>query len=578
VLRHLSVQNFAIVDRVDLEFEPGLNVLTGETGAGKSLLVDALYFLLGDRLDPGILRTGEEKATAEALFQLEPSSPAIAKLSDWGLEAPGGEILLKREFNRSSGKTRSFVNGSLATAAMVSELADFLVDLHGQHEHQAIFNVGRHRRLVDASGHLEKPLQSVSEAYRSLSGLLGERTRLGGDAKEAARRQDLLAFQVNELESAGLESLDEESILREYQALKHAGRITDSLREAQDSLDGAAGGGAASLAGQALNRIQDCAKLDPSLEPLVETARQAQETLNQLSYDLSRRLESGGYSEDQFRDLSERVDLIHTLKKKYGESLGEVRGYLGRARFELDDLQNREGRLKAVQADIDQAAEVYRSAASDLHVQRVKAGRKLTGQVKELLEELGLPGARLEVAVEAQEQPDSPVSDKGKRLALSPQGWDKVEFQFSANPGEPLRPLAKVASGGEASRVMLALKAALADSDEVPVLVFDEIDTGVGARTAPAVGRVMEDLAARKQLLCISHLAPLAGLGNCHYQIRKQVSEGKTFTLVKRLQGEERVEELAKMLGGERVSEASLRHARELLKGTPPKGPEFRLQ
>ena len=570
MLRHLSVQNFAIVDRVDLEFEPGLNVLTGETGAGKSLLVDALYFLLGDRLDPSILRSGEEKATAEALFQLEPASPAIAKLSEWGLEAPGGEILLKREFTRSSGKTRSFVNGSLATAAMAAELADFLVDLHGQHEHQAIFNVGRHRRLVDVSGHLDKPLLAVSEAYRTLSGLLDERTRLGGDAKEAARRQDLLAFQVNELESAGLESLDEEAILREYQALKHAGRITDSLREAQDSLDGASGGGAASLAGQALDRIQDCAKLDPSLEHLVETARQAQESLNQLSYDLSRRLESGEYSEDKFRDLSERVDLIHTLKKKYGENLGEVRGYLDRARQELEDLQNREGRLRAVQADIDQAAEVYRAAASDLHAQRAKAGKKLTGQVKELLEELGLPGARLEVSVEAQEQPDSPVSDKGKRLALSPQGWDRVEFQFSANPGEPLRPLAKVASGGEASRVMLALKAALADSDEVPVLVFDEIDTGVGARTAPAVGRVMEDLATRKQLLCISHLAPLAGLGKCHYQIRKQVSDGKTFTLVKRLQGEERVEELAKMLGGERVSEASLRHARELLK-VPPK-------
>jgi len=568
MLRQLSVQNFAIVDRVDLEFEPGFNVLTGETGAGKSLLVDALYFLLGERLDPSMLRAGEEKASAEALFQVRPGSPALAKIAEWGLDAVDGEILLRREYTRSSGKTRSTVNGSMATASMASELADLLVDLHGQHEHQAIFNVSRHRRLVDAFGSLEKKLEETTRTYRDLSKLLEEQTRLGGDSRDAVRRQDLLTFQVEELESAGLEDLEEEALNRDYQSAKHAGKVAELLTSVQDALEGGIGEGCIGLQGTACARLRDAAKLDPSLEALVEQAQTAQETLNQISFEVSRRLESAGFSEDDLQALSNRIDQIHTLKNKYGDTLVDVRAYLERAQAELSDLQNREGRLKALDQEIEKAVEAYRFAAEALSVGRRKAAALLATETRKLLSDLGLSGSKLEVNIEAQEQPGSPVMLKGKPVGLSASGWDHVEFQFSANPGEPLRPLAKVASGGEASRIMLALKAVLAGADDVGTLVFDEIDTGVGARTASAVGKVMNRLSSEKQVLCISHLAPLAALGRTHLRVLKEVKNGKTFTRVESLSGDERIEELARMLGGEPVTDASRHHAVELLKPT----------
>jgi DNA repair protein RecN (Recombination protein N) len=566
MLRQLSVQNFAIVDRVDLEFEPGFNVLTGETGAGKSLLVDALYFLLGERLDPSVLRSGAEKASAEALFQMKPSSPALAKVAEWGFDTQDGEILLRREYSRSSGKTRSTVNGSLATASMASELADLLVDLHGQHEHQAIFNVGRHRRLVDTFGSLEKALERTASAYRTLANLLDEKNKLGGDARDAARRQDLLSFQVQELESAGLDVLDETTLQNDYQAAKHAGKLTELLTTIQDALDGGVGGGATNLQGLVVARLQEASRLDESMGSIADQARLAQESLNQLSFDVSRRLEMLGASENRLAELADQIDRLHTLKKKYGDSLNEVRAYLDSARQEWSTLQGREERLKNLDAEINAAAKIYASAAETLSAGRVKAGVALAAEIQKLLSDLGLSGAKLDVRVEPLEQPGSPVLKKQLPMALSASGWDQVEFQFAANPGEPMRPLAKVASGGEASRIMLALKAALAGADDVATLVFDEIDTGVGARTASAVGKVMAMLAKEKQVLCISHLAPLARLGLVHYRVLKEVLGGKTFTRVESLAGQDRVEELARMLGGEPVTEASRRHALELLK------------
>ncbi|HUO58012.1 MAG TPA: DNA repair protein RecN [bacterium] len=564
MLRQLSIRNFAIVDSVTLEFAPGFNVLTGETGAGKSLIVDALYFLLGDRMAADMLRAGEERAVAEALFQVPAKGAVTHKLSEWGINATSGEVLLKREFTRSSGKTRSFVNGEMATAAMIAELGDMLVDIHGQHEHQAIFNVGRHRQLIDAFGCLDKPLEEVSEAYKALSGLLLERSRLGGDSREIARRTDLLQFQVQEIEASGLESLNEEELFGRYQAMKHGEKITKHLTESLGALDEEGDGGATGLFGLALTRLTDAARLDPELEKWVEKAKEIQESLNQLSFELSGKLDGYSFSESEFQELSEQIDGLNSLKKKYGDSAVEILKYLEQSREELKNLLGREDRLRALEGEIEKYAERYRAASAQLSAKRVKAGGELTKEVQDALRELGLPHAQMGVLVTPQEEVDSPVMEKGKRLLVSPAGWDKVEFLFSANPGEPVRPLAKVASGGEASRVMLALKAVLAESDEVGTLIFDEIDTGVGARTASAVARLLGNLSKSKQVLCISHLAPIAGLGECHYQISKTVVKGKTSIHVNRLTENGRIDELAKMLGGEPVSETSRSHAKEL--------------
>jgi DNA repair protein RecN (Recombination protein N) len=564
MLRQLSIKNFAIVDSVTMEFGPGFNVLTGETGAGKSMIVDALYFLLGDRIGADMLRAGEERAVVEAFFQVPPHGFVVNKLAEWGFLASKGEVLVKREFSRASGRTRSFVNGEMATAAMIAELGDWLVDIHGQHEHQAIFNVGRHRQLIDSFGRLGPLLDKTAEAYKDLSGLLQEQSRLGGDAREIARRTDLLQFQAQEIGASGLEDLNEEELLGKYQRMKQADKISKQALEAQRLLDEAGDGGVTGQFGTVVARLQDAAKLDPELDKMVDTAKTLQEGLNQLSFDLSRKLESYSFSGAEFQELSDRIDGFNGLKKKYGDSVGEILRYWGLILEELKNLLGREERLKILAGEIANAAGRYREAASQLSAKRLAAGEELSKQVEETLRELGLTHAQLGVEVTPQEDDASCVVEKGNGLAISPQGWDKVEFMFSANPGEPLRPLAKVASGGEASRVMLALKTVLAESDEVSTLIFDEIDTGVGARTASTVAALLQYLSKSKQILCVSHLAPIAGVGEYHYQVVKKVEKGKTSTYVNRLTDEARIEELARMLGGEPVSETSRSHAKEL--------------
>ncbi len=564
MLSQLSIKNFAIVDSITLEFGPGFNVMTGETGAGKSIIVDALYFLLGDRISNDMLRAGQEKATVEALFQVSGKSPAHSKLMEWGIEAKGHEILMKREYTLSAGKTRSFINGAMATTAMVDELGEFLVDIHGQHEHQAIFKVGKHRQLIDSFGRTAPLLEKTAQAYQTLSKLLAEQSNLGGDAREIARRTDLLQFQAQELQAASLENLNEEELLNQFQLMRHAEKITTQVTEAQRLLDEEGNGGVTGMFGTVVARLQDSARLDPSLENMVFSVKNLQENLNQLSFDIARKLEGYSFSDKEYQDLSDRIDGLNHLKKKYGDSLVEIKNYLKKIKEELQKILGREDLLKSLGLQIEKSAEQYRQSALELSEKRQQAGHELAKQVQDTLRELGLPHAKLGVDLTPQEDQGSPVLENNRRLALSPTGWDKVEFTFTANPGEPEKPLAKVASGGEASRVMLALKAVLSESDEVATLIFDEIDTGVGARTASTVAELLSGLAKNKQLLCISHLAPIAAVGDYHFQVEKTFLKGKTAISVNRLTGNNRLEELAKMLAGEPVSETSLTHAMEL--------------
>ena len=547
-----------------MEFDKGFNVLTGETGAGKSLIVDALYFLLGDRISVDMIRQGEERTVVEALFQAPPKGLVTQKLAEWGIEAPYGEVLIKRELTRASGKTKSLVNGEMATASMIAELGEQLIDIHGQHEHQAIFNISRHRELVDAFGHLSPQLEKVSQAYDQLSHLLNEQTHLGGNAQEIARRTDLLQFQIQEIEDSGVEKINEDDLLRRFLVMKHAEKITTLVSEAKRLLDEDGNGGANGLYSSVVGRLQDAARIDTDMDSMAEAAKLTQETLNQLSVDLTEKLESYSFSEEEYNQISEEIDALNRLKKKYGDSVEAIVKFLDKCREELKTLNSREERLKSLAEEIAQGAEQYRQAASQLSTKRATVGESLASQVQETLKDLGLAHAQMGVQVMPVEDTASPVVEKGQHLNLSPMGWDKVEFLFSANPGEPVRPLAKVASGGEASRVMLGLKTVLAESDEVPTMIFDEIDTGVGARTAGPVAKLLEKLTKTKQVLSISHLAPIAGLGERHFKVTKEVKDGKTSIGLKVLTENERIEELAKMLGGEPVSETSRLHAREL--------------
>jgi DNA repair protein RecN (Recombination protein N) len=564
MLKQLSIKNFALVDHVSLEFGPSFNVLTGETGAGKSLIVDALYFLLGDRITADMMRAGEERTVVEALFLFSKDNSVAEKLKGWGVQTPGGELLIKREFTRSAGKTRSFINGELATASMVSEIGDMLVDIHGQHEHQAIFNIGQHRALIDSFGRLEKILEEVAASFQKLSSLLGERVKLGSDTAEITRRTDLLKYQVQEIEAAGLDRLNEEELLKKYQLAKHAEKITQFLTEALRLLNEGETGGATGLFGSVVARMQDATRLDPDLGNQVKTAMDLQESFNQLSLDLSEELGRYSFSKDEYETLSDQIDNLNLLKKKYGDSIEQILNYLGKAKDELRSLLGREERLIALDGEIANATEQYRDACRRLSRGRARAGKELSAQVQAALVEMGLTHAQLDVQLTAQENQESTVEENGKHMALSPMGWDRVEFLFSANPGESLRPLAKVASGGEASRVMLALKTVLAGSDEVATLIFDEIDTGVGARTASTVAKQLLNLSKTKQILCISHLAPIAVMGDWHYHIEKTNTDGKSMISLMLLNGEGRIRELARMLGGDPLTDISLSHAKDL--------------
>jgi DNA repair protein RecN (Recombination protein N) len=563
LLRQISIKNFAIVDSATLEFGPGFNVMTGETGAGKSLIVDALHFLLGDRIKLDMLRQGEERALVEALFHLPAQHPVLAKIKERGIEVRDGELVVKREFTRSSGKTRSYINGEMATAAMIEELGDQLVDIHGQHEHQAIFNISKHRQLVDDYGHLYPLLQKINDSYQKISALRNEQKNLGGDAAQIERRIDLLGFQVKEIEDSGVLEMNEEEMTARFQLFKHSEKIVKHLTEAQQSLDSDEGG-AVGLLGTALSRLHDSAKLDPSLEELAKQGDGLQEALSQFSLDLANKLEGYAFSDAEYQELSDLIDLLNRMKKKYGTSIVEIRNYHQQITDELKNLSGREGRLAQIASEIQAASRIYKDLAGELSLKRTQIGKDLSAQVEKSLKELGLPHAQLSISVTPLEEAGSPIVEKGMSYQLSPLGWDRVEFLFSANPGEPLRPLAKVASGGEASRVMLGLKTVLADSDNIPTLIFDEIDTGVGARTAPSVAELLGRLSATKQVLCISHLAPIAGLGDWHFQVSKSVKNDLTAVRVNRLTEPERIEELAKMLGGEPISETSRSHAKEL--------------
>ncbi len=563
MLRQISIKNFAIVDSAALEFGPGFNVMTGETGAGKSLIVDALHFLLGDRIKLDMLRQGEERALVEALFHLPAKHPVLAKIRERGIEVRDGELVVKREFTRSSGKTRSYINGEMATAAMIEELGDQLVDIHGQHEHQAIFNISKHRQLVDDYGHLDSSLPKINDSYQKITALLDEQKNLGGDAAQIERRIDLLSFQVKEIEDSGVLDMNEDEMVQKFQLFKHSEKIVKHLTEAQQSLDSDEGG-AEGLFGSSLSRLRDSAKLDPRLEELVKQGDALQESLSQFSLELANKLEGYAFSDGEYQELSDQIDLLNRMKKKYGATLVEIQNYHRQIAEELKNLSGREGRLAQIASEIQAAAQTYKNLAQALSRQREKVGKDLSAQVEKSLKELGLPHAKLSISVTPVEEAASPIVEKGTAYQLSPLGWDRVEFLFSANPGEPLRPLAKVASGGEASRVMLGLKTVLADSDNIPTLIFDEIDTGVGARTAPSVADLLNRLSQSKQVLCISHLAPIAGLGDWHFQVSKSVEKGLTAVQVSRLTEPERIEELAKMLGGEPISETSRSHAKEL--------------
>ena len=560
MLVELHVTNFALIDRLDLTFGAGLNILTGETGAGKSIIIDALGLALGGRAGSDLIRTGAAKATVEAVFDLTHAPGEVRRrLAEAGLDGEEEEdtLLVTRELVRAGGKSQCRINGRLMPVAVLKEIAEGLVDVHGQHEHQSLLAADRHVDILDNWGGKDALAlrQSVAALFGEANTLKRERERLRTDARERARMLDLYRFQQEELDGASLQPGEEEELAADRSRLANSEKLSAAASDAYATLSGAErGAGALDALNAALAAVEHVAALDENLSPLAETLQSAVSYAEDAARELRVYQESVEFNPERLEEIEARLDLIRTLKRKYGDTLEEIIAYGAELAGKLDALENSEAREEGLTLAIAKVEDKLNAAAARLTKARRKASENFAAGIARELADLGMAATQFEVSIEAQ--------------AVTSKGADRVEFLLSPNPGEPLRPLAKIASGGEMSRIMLAMKSVLARTGAIPTMIFDEIDVGVGGRTAQTIGDKLVALAQGAQIMCITHLPQIASRVGTHFFIEKQVHEGRTTVSVAPLDSEGRIEEIARMLGGSRRSEAVVQHAREMLSVT----------
>jgi DNA repair protein RecN (Recombination protein N) len=553
MLTALRIKNLALVADLALELQPGFNAISGETGAGKSIIIGALNLVLGERADRTLIRAGADNCTVEAVFDVARlRAPLKAFLDENGLEpCEGRELLLKRSFT-ATGANRQFVNGSPATLAVLARIGEWLVDMHGPHEHQSLLQPARQLAILDAFGGLELLREKFANLMRERAELTGQKAGLIVDERTYAQQLDLLRHQVNEITAAKLQPGEEDTVAAEHARASNAARLSELCQAAL----GALGEDDASLLNQsgALGRqLHELQRLDPATAPLVEQHEQFGSLLRDMQGELSRYADKLELDPARLLELEERLNALHSLKRKYGGTLADVIAFGDDAKRKLQQLESRDAELERLNAALSKLDVELAKCGAELTAQRKKLIPRLNKTVTKHLGELGFQRSEFTVALTSDSSLLTPHSS----------GFDAVEFQFAPNPGEPARPLRAIASSGELARVMLALKTVLAVEDDVPVLVFDEVDANVGGETAVAVGEKMRQIGREHQVLCITHLAPVAAAARTHYVVTKQLEAGRTISSIHPLAPKERVGELARMLGGQ--STAALKHAAELL-------------
>jgi DNA repair protein RecN (Recombination protein N) len=546
----LRIRNLALVEDLEWQLAPGFTAITGETGAGKSIIIGALQLLLGDRTDKSLIRTGADNCTVEAIFEGSELKKLNSLLSDSGVEAGDGELIVKRSFS-TGGTNRQFINGSPTTLGVLKNLGDELVDLHGPHDHQSLLSPDRQLALLDEYAHAGETVREFEQSYRKLQTLRAEHAAL--NTAETAREQeiDLLRHQLNEITNANLSIGEEEQISARYKLaanskrlLELAGAITRRLSEADDAI--------LSQLSETQRLLRELEKIDPSKAALAETHASSVVELSEISRSLGQYAEQLDLDPAQLAALEERVNLFETLKRKYGGSLAEVIAFGERAEERMRKIEGRDEELERLAKEIESARQEVERIGHALHKLRSKAAPKLSENIRANLRDLGFQQSEFEAKLTPLEEARST-------------GFDAVELLFSPNPGEPLKPLRSIASSGEISRLMLAIKSSLAAQDAIPLLVFDEIDANVGGEIANAVGAKMRKLAADHQVLCITHLPQVAAAAATQFVVTKEVTGGRTHSRLAEVSGKARQEEIARMLGGK--SDSALRHAATLLKG-----------
>lgn len=564
MLKELRIRNLAVIESLTVPFGPGLNILTGETGGGKSIMVDAITLLLGERAQPAeAIRTGAESATIEGVFALPKTGPVAALLQEHGFALEDGGLIVRRELVRG-GRGRVFLNDTNATLSILERLGEALVEVHGQHEHQALLRPGRHLDLLDAFGGLAILRDKLRQRYEEWQGLARELAEVRAAARETAERLELYRAQIAEIEMARLRPGEEEELRDERKRLQYAERLAETVALAYRHLydDPAAG---ATRLGQAIAGLREMAKVDRAVEPILQALDAAAVQLDEGVRSLRTYRDGIVFDPPRLEEIERRLDEIGRLKRKHGESVETVLAARDRLAADLERLTHSEERVRELTERLEKLRSELATRAADLSARREQAAARLeTLAVAELRElDLEKPVFKTRFTRERAAAGEFGVGPEGWRLG--PRGVDQVEFLFSPNPGEEPRPLARIASGGELSRTMLALKVILAAADAVPVLIFDEVDVGIGGKTADTVGRKLRHVARPRQVLCITHLPQIACYADHHFRADKRVEEGRTVTSVAVLGADDRVREVARMLGGESVTETSLRHARELI-------------
>jgi DNA repair protein RecN (Recombination protein N) len=620
MLTTLRIKNLALVNDLTLELQPGCNVITGETGAGKSIIIGALNLVLGERADRTLIRSGEENCSVEAVFDVKKlranqsfprpalraegqgneksaSSPRPSPrrgegeksrtpsalesfLEENGLEpCEENQLVLKRTFT-SAGMNRQFVNGSATTLAILASIGEWLVDIHGPHEHQSLLNSAKQLAILDAFGGLEKSRVEFGEFVHCRAALESEKSALIVDEKTYAQQLDLLRFQVQEISAARLQPDEEKSVEEEFNRASNAARLLqlsqsalDALNENENSLLSQSG-----AVGRVLAELQ---RVDAGAANLIELHAQAGETLRELQMELSRYADQVDVDPARLAELEERLDLLHSLKRKYGATLTEVITFGDEAEQKLQLLESRDAELARLNGALEKLDAGILNAAKILSAARKKVIPQLAKAVSKQLDDLGFKQSKFDVAMSSCDAPSQSVAAtpssreprtgdgaspllSATRASQLRTGFDEIEFQFAPNPGEPAKALRAIASSGEMARVMLALKTVLAAQDEIPVLVFDEVDANVGGETANAVGEKMKQIAAKRQVLCITHLPQVAAPADAHYVVTKVAKNGRTISEITLLDKKSRVTELARMLGGQTA--AARKHAEALLK------------
>ena len=549
MLSSLQIENVAVIQKAEVHFEPGLNVLTGETGAGKSILIDSINAILGNRTSKDLVRTGAAKAVIRAAFEQVP--PAVLdKLEQSGYERSEA-LLLSREIT-AEGKSSCRINGMPATAAVLRELCGGLININGQHDSVGLLNPAHHLGILDDFAQNRTVFQEYYTLYRELVRVKRELDAMITDEAEKQRKIDLLQYQVQEIEDAGLTAGEEQTLENRRKVLSNASAIRDRLAQSYALLSGSDdAAGAVDLLGEASNAVDAAAQLDPALTAAAGQLLDLYYNAKDVAADLIGRLDAYDTNDAELDEVEQRLDLLYRLKRKYGSTVEDVIAFGQKAREELDNIQHSQQRHDVLQAEKLRLYTKAREKAEALTQTRLKAFEELNTRISGTLDFLNMPGVRMTL--------------RHTRGPLASHGQDSVEFYISTNPGEAPKPLAKIASGGELSRITLAIKNAMADKDAVPTVIYDEIDSGVSGKAAGRIGEVLRQSAQGHQILCITHTAQIAALADCHLLIQKNVSNERTYTEIHPLDENGRVEALARLISGDHVTELSRANAREML-------------